>query len=254
MQTAQQVGSTIFSNHAASYEKGRPGYAPELTRFLEQALASSQIGADVGSGTGIFTRELLNLGKTVYALEPNPDMRIRAERILGAREGFISLDARAEETGLSDQSLDFITAASSFHWLDHEAFRREALRVLRPEGEVYVIFNDRVVDDPFSREQHAICERYCPRFTSLAHGWQEAQAAFDSFFAPGYQIMAFDFPLIYDRESFLERSYSSSYSLTQEDPEFPAYQRALEDCVDRYFPDGSVTIANVTRLCVGRPR
>jgi SAM-dependent methyltransferase len=42
----------------------------------------------------------------------------------------------AEQSGLPDRSVDLVTVAQAFHWLDHERFYPEVRRVSRPGGVV----------------------------------------------------------------------------------------------------------------------
>ncbi len=42
--------------------------------------------------------------------------------------------AAAERSGLADHSVDLVTVAQAFHWFDHDAFYREASRVLTAKG------------------------------------------------------------------------------------------------------------------------
>ena len=60
-----------FDGRAQVYAASRPGYAPELFDFLEHSLnlPSGSVIADIGSGTGKFTAQLLERGYTVYAVE-----------------------------------------------------------------------------------------------------------------------------------------------------------------------------------------
>jgi ubiquinone/menaquinone biosynthesis C-methylase UbiE len=45
-------------------------------------------------------------------------MREVAEKKLGNELGFISINGTAENTTLENESIDYITAAQSFHWFD----------------------------------------------------------------------------------------------------------------------------------------
>ena len=47
-----------FSDRAEAYAKYRPGYPDDMLRFLEVLVAPPAAVADIGSGTGILTREL----------------------------------------------------------------------------------------------------------------------------------------------------------------------------------------------------
>jgi ubiquinone/menaquinone biosynthesis C-methylase UbiE len=140
-----------FSDRVGNYAKYRPSYPPELVPFLEQAIGldkSRQI-ADIGSGTGIFTEILLLKGCRVTGVEPNAAMRRAAEAQLGGYERFYSQDGRAEQTGLEDHSMDLITVAQAFHWMEVEATRREFMRILKPGGHILLIWNLRLQHTPF---------------------------------------------------------------------------------------------------------
>ena len=73
--------------------------------------------ADIGSGTGILSRVMLEHGWTVYGVEPNDDMRREAEKVLKGFHRFHSVPGTAEHTLLPGASVDLVTAAQAFHWL-----------------------------------------------------------------------------------------------------------------------------------------
>ena len=106
-----------FSQTVENYIKYRPGYPSPVIEFLtnEYGLNKQSAVTDIGSGTGILTSMLLNNGNSVFAVEPNYEMRKAAEHVLGDQNGFKSLDTAAEETSLSNASIDFIIAAQAFH-------------------------------------------------------------------------------------------------------------------------------------------
>ena len=66
-----------FDGMGEIYAKARPKYAEGLFDYLENTIGavSGSVFADVGSGTGIFTEQLLHRGYKVFAMEPNGDMR-----------------------------------------------------------------------------------------------------------------------------------------------------------------------------------
>ena len=63
-----------FSDRADNYAKFRPGYPEVMLRFLRNIVAPPAIVADLGSGTGILTRQLLDGGYELFAVEPNDRM------------------------------------------------------------------------------------------------------------------------------------------------------------------------------------
>src|SRR5436190_18212572 len=72
--TAAQQG---YPKAAASYQRGRPEYPPEIVGWLTGTLGLSKGKriADVGAGTGKFTKLLAQTGAEVIAVEPVPEMR-----------------------------------------------------------------------------------------------------------------------------------------------------------------------------------
>src|SRR5208282_4897099 len=105
----------------------RPGYPVQVVHELQAqcGLASSHAVADIASGTGIWTRMLLENGNPVFGVEPNAEMREAGERLLAAYPKFTSISGTAEATTLLDQSVDFVTAAQAAHWCDRVQSRRE---------------------------------------------------------------------------------------------------------------------------------
>jgi SAM-dependent methyltransferase len=136
-----------FESRAGHYARHRATYPPALIDCLAQAQGwrAGLTVADVGSGTGIFTRLVLERGPCVLAIEPGAAMRAQAEQRLAAFPGFVSLDATAEATTLPDVSVDAIVCAQAFHWFNHERTRAEWRRILRPGGSAALIWN--ILDD-----------------------------------------------------------------------------------------------------------
>ena len=130
-----------FSDRVENYVRYRPGYPPEVVRELkaECGLARSHVIADVASGTGIWTRLLLENGNPVVGVEPNAEMREAGERLLAAFPKFTSIAGTAEATTLADRSMDFVTAAQAAHWFDRERARHEFVRILKPGGRIAIL-------------------------------------------------------------------------------------------------------------------
>ena len=89
-----------FTGKADLYEKFRPSYPDGLIDFLYDNARCDNV-ADIGAGTGKFTRCLLKKPWKVTAVEPNADMRGK----LAETEGITVVNAPAENTGLADKSV-----------------------------------------------------------------------------------------------------------------------------------------------------
>lgn len=143
--------TTRFSNRVENYVRYRPSYPAGVVDFFEEKLGlhSGQSIADIGSGTGLFAEQLLKRGYNVTCVEPNEDMRQAGIRKLGLYPGFQSVQRSAESTGLSDASVDLITVAQAFHWMDPVMTKQEFARILRPGGHRVLAWNIRQNNSPF---------------------------------------------------------------------------------------------------------
>ena len=106
-----------FSNRVANYARYRPSYPAKVLDHLQHEchLTAQSLIADIGSGTGIFSKLLLEKGYAVHAVEPNDAMRSEAERELKKSTGFHSVNGTAENTTLADKSVNLIVCAQAFH-------------------------------------------------------------------------------------------------------------------------------------------
>lgn len=146
-QTPLQHGD--FTGLASDYASYRPDYAPSVVTAvlaLHERAPSALDMADVGAGTGIWTRMLAARGpRSIVAIEPNDDMR--AQGVLTSRDSAIQWRAGSgEATGLGDAAVDLLSMASSFHWVDFDAGCREFQRVLRPGGRFVAVWNPRMIE------------------------------------------------------------------------------------------------------------
>jgi SAM-dependent methyltransferase len=134
------LAETGFAAVADAYERGRPGYPDELVDLLRGRLGvgPGTRTLDVGAGTGKLTRTLLATGADVLAAEPLADMRRVLADVLPADQ---ILDATAEDLPLPAGSLDVVAAGDAFHWFDGTRALDELARVLRPGGELVMVWH-----------------------------------------------------------------------------------------------------------------
>lgn len=127
-----------FGVAADVYERARPLYPDEAIDWLLPEGAGTVL--DLGAGTGKLTRALAARGLETIAVEPLAEMRTNLA--WAAPEARI-LDGTAEAIPLEDDSVDLITVAQAWHWVDPERATAEAARVLRPGGTLALIWNKR---------------------------------------------------------------------------------------------------------------
>lgn len=244
-----------FSDRVDSYVQSRPSYPDAVLDLLstECGLRTGWVVADVGSGTGILSRLFCDRGNTVLAVEPNRSMREAAERHFTGTPNFISIAGTAEDTTLPADSVDLIAAAQAFHWFDPEAARREFSRILKPQGWVVLICNDRRKQStPFLRDYERLLLAHGTDYRQVDHtriGDEELR----TFFAPiEYRSACFDNIQVFDFDGLYGRLLSSSYAPAETDPGYPAMVKALRHIFDKHQIDGRVTFAYDTRVFYGQ--
>jgi len=203
-----------FSDRVSDYVRARPGYPGAVLDVLRRrcSLTEQAVIADIGSGTGLLAQLFLDHGNTVFAVEPNTEMREAGERLFADRTHFISVAGGAEATTLPAASVDFVTAGQAFHWFDRERARREFARILRPGGWVVLVWNDRRLDaTPFLRGYEDLLVRHCPEYLKVVHRNVDA-GVLKAFFAPlGHEEMVLDNRQRFDWEGLVARHRSSSF-------------------------------------------
>lgn len=241
-----------FTDRVADYIRYRPGYPSAAIDALCARIPDNGVVADIGSGTGIFTRLLLAQELTVYAVEPNAAMRDAAEASLGRMPGFVSVDAQAESTGLDDQSVDLVTAAQAFHWFHNDRARAEFVRILKPGGMLALIWNRRDQRDAFQQAYHALLLDFSPEYESVNH-MNRSDAELATFFRdPDLQIHCFANRQRLDRAGIIGRIKSASYCPAEDSPQFRRLADGIDALLLQHGKDGEIDFAYETRLYLGR--
>lgn len=240
-----------FDGKGNIYAKARPKYAAELFNYLKNIsdIPAGSVFADVGSGTGIFTEQLLNCGYKVFAVEPNADMRKKAEEKLSENRNFISVNGSDSNMNLPNKSVDFITAAQAFHWFDSKSFKCECKRVLKPNGKVILVYHSRDDKAECTKLLANLRYKYNPEFHGFSNGMSDKKCI--DFFAKKCDIFRADNTQIYDRQGYINRVLSSSYSLKEGDDGYAEYLKEINKIFDKLSTGNHISIPTETVAYIG---
>ena len=214
-----------FAGRVDNYRQYRPGYLAGVIQLLRErcGLLPGAAVADLGSGTGIMTAQLLEAGARVWGVEPAKEMREAAERQLGGRAGFTSVAGSAQDTTLGTHSVSLVTACQAFHWFDPAGSRAEAL-----------------------------LHRHAPEYAAVrkrrAHG-----PAMRTFFGREPERAVFANRQVLDFEGLKGRAMSSSYVPEPDDPAHGPLLAGLRAAFERHEREGRVTFPYETLVFFGQP-
>ncbi len=233
-----------FSTRVANYVKYRPHYPREIIGYLEArcGLTQESVIADVGCGTGISTKLFLENGNCVSGVEPNAAMRAAAEEFLSAFSNFTPVDGTSDVTTLPRASVDMIVAAQAFHWFDAEKTRPEFKRILKPGGQVVLIWNERQLNTtPFLIEYEAFLLKYAYDYGNVRHENIDANEIGD-FFQKEYGSATFSNQQVFDFEGLKGRMLSASYMPNETDPNFNIVIDELRSLFAKHSENGKIEV------------
>jgi len=240
-----------FSGRSQQYVKYRPSYSDEVIHHLLQVvgIASSDLVADVGAGTGIFAEKLLEQHIQMIAVEPNDDMR---SALIEYLQSYLTVNTKgeqqltvssgsAEQTELVSDSVNHIICAQSFHWFDAELTRAEFKRILKQGGQVVLLWNQRDIG------ASAFMKDYDDFFLKYGKGYEEVKHKHISLpslkpFYGGHepQFASYQYSQQFDLEGLFGRIQSSSFSLQKEDTRYGGYIEDIKQLFSNHEQNGVV--------------
>jgi len=246
--------TTRFSNRVEDYVRFRPRYPAQVIAALEEicGLTADTEVADVGSGTGILSEMFLRRGCRVFGVEPNREMREAGERLLAHHGRFVSVDGRAEATGLPGASVDLVTAGQAFHWFDRPRTRDEFARILRPPAPVALAWNKRRKTGTAMAEAYEqVLLEYAVDYRSVDHD-NVTDDVIAKFFRPGrVERRSLENHRTLDHEGLEGYLRSASYAPAPGHPSHAPMLAALRASFDRLNVGGTVVLEYDTLLYVG---
>lgn len=249
-------GDTVgrFDATVEHYVKYRPSYPVDVIALLHSAchLQPAAVVADIGMGTGIFTKLLLEQGYRVLGVEPNIRMKEKADRDLKQYADFTSITGHAETTHLATGSVDCVTAAMAFHWFNQIAAKQEFMRILKPGGYCFFVWNLRANEaSPFMQAYENLLEQYGIDYQAVA-AEKLTQQEITQFFLPTVaQITTFPNQQLFNEQGLLGRLLSTSYVPKLGHPDYHAMLDAATQLFTQHQVDGQVEFIYHTRCYYG---
>lgn len=170
----------LFSAHAADYAQFRPKYPPAFIKYISRLVRYRGVVWDCGCGNGQLTLGLAEHFQLVMGSD------ISAEQVMHApgHKGILYSVQPAEQTDFPDEFFDMVVVAQAIHWFNHEAFYREANRVMGPNAVIAAIGYGLMRISP---EVDAVLHHFYQNITG--HYWEPERIYIDE----EYQNLPFPF-------------------------------------------------------------
>ena len=180
--------SAVWVGEASRYDQTRPTPPSVLVDLLTQLIQTPHptLVVDLGCGTGRSTTIWGERAERVIGIEPSDEMRSHALRTLQGHPAAARITYQAgvaDQTGLAAGSVDVVTCAQAFHWMDPSPTLAEIARILRPGG-VFAAYDyswpptirwelDEIFQDVDARFEQAIqtrgAQEHGPRWAKAQH-------------------------------------------------------------------------------------
>jgi SAM-dependent methyltransferase len=152
---------------------------------------------------------------------------------------------------LADKSVDFVVAAQAFHWFNAAKTRAEFRRILRDNGYVVLIWNERQLDTTdFLREYERLILTYGIDYKEVRHEKVTAEII-GEFFQTEFEKKVFQNRQVLDFEGLKGRMLSSSYIPSAGHPRFDEMIKTLEALFTKYEKNDTIHILYDTNIYYG---
>jgi ubiquinone/menaquinone biosynthesis C-methylase UbiE len=241
-----------FTDKVDNYDKFRPNYPQEILLELKRYnFSKNSIVADIGSGTGKLTQLFLENGNKTYAVEPNDNMRNKADILFKNISNYISINGTAEDSTLLDKSIDCITVGQAFHWFDPIKTIKEFKRIIKDNGILALIWNTRKVNTLFLNSYENIIKKYSKKHSDSGHRNIDDNKI-KEYFNKNYRKIIISHHQKYDFDGVIGRYLSSSYSVNENTQKYVKVYNELKKTFEQNKEDDNKVRFNYdTEMYIG---
>ena len=243
-----------FSDRVDNYTKYRPSYPEDAIAWILSKCESprDKVFADIGSGTGIFSKLLIPNAKVIYGVEPNFEMRSAAEKDLNKYSNFVSINGTAEKTNLDNESIDHITVAQAFHWFDQEKSFLEIKRILKKNGSIFLIWNLRRTNTEFMNSYESLLLKSSGDYRKASADNKVDFEGLARLMPRDFEVRSFYFEKAYEWADFVGRHNTSAYSPKELSGDNVRILDNLKGIFDKHANRGMLSFFYETKIYFGK--
>lgn len=241
-----------YTNKAKYYSKYRPTYPNECVEYIlsESNLKENSCIADIGAGTGIFTKKLIDKDFIIYAIEANEDMFNELKRL--EHDKLVAIHSKAEETKLLNDSIDLVVVAQAFHWFDKHKFKQECNRILKENCNIALIWNEVNYKTYIGKYIMNLIDKYTNSNKLYKIDLSNNDSLVEDFFCDTYQKRCYSNNMELTEEQFIGDYLSKSYAPTKNSVNYKEYLEDLRLIFSKCSKEGLITIEQNTYVYLGK--
>ena len=205
------MAKDLFSKQADLYARFRPTYPKELYEYILSFVKEKKIAWDCATGNGQAAVVLADHFKKVIAT----DISLAQIEKATLKENIEYRVCPAESTPFAENSLDLVTVAQAYHWLQWDEFKKEVTRVCKPDAVIAIwTYYDRVTDDDnIDKAVHDFYEKVTKPYWDHERKYVEEKYATVEFDYELLPVKSFETVVHWKREDLV--GYISSWSAVQ---------------------------------------
>ncbi len=207
-----------FTDRVVDYEKYRPNYPHQILKILSETIGFNKdwLVADIGSGTGLSSKLFVDNGNNIFGVEPNRAMREASIHHFKKNRNFIAVNASAEDTKIDEDCVDLVFAGQAFHWFDMERSKLEFNRILKDDGHIVLVWNQRDPEDAFQNDYENFLMKHISEYKTVTQK-NITDNQIGKFFEPRtFRRISIQNEQTFDLKAFFGRARSSSYFPNEE--------------------------------------
>lgn len=163
----------VFDRVAEEYDRHRPTYPDALLDHACEvaALSAGDRVLEIGCGTGQLTRNLLERGLRVSAIEPGNRLIALARENLENIGDVKFVNARLEDAPLPREHFHAVFSASAMHWIDPDLGWHKAAQALVPGGTLALVQYFGLSEPRSADDQQALLNAIVKTAPEIAANW-----------------------------------------------------------------------------------
>lgn len=195
---------------AAQYAQYRNIYPDDFFENLNRMGLNNKSVLDIGTGTGILPLNMARYGGEFVGVDISAEMIEQANIVCKSIPNVQFIQADAHDLPFEDNSFDVVTALQCWVYLDKEILIPELLRVLKPNGNLYVAFMTWLPDeDEVIRKSFSLVRKYNPNWSGFMRRFDVDSFDYLKKYFLIEELFKKDYYLPFSKESWIGRIIAS---------------------------------------------